>query len=292
MINMELFFTVLGLILAGIGTYSTYNHTKKYYLLLGIMLIIIGQLFAWIATNISNKLSEKRLIEAFDVKISSFEKDVDSLLMSNNISVNVKEDIINETQEVSDWAKKNLADYDSIIIQLEKRIISKKESLLNRNAKWQPIYKEAFKIFEDLANAYNIKHKDSISVKYSESFPNNIYTENLEEFYITVNFFNELVYDTHLQIDEESYYPEQPYVAIQLYKLNSKNELELIKDSYCYFKIFDTKKTLVFYSKDYFNDFPLEKEYNYKDSPLEAVKVLFSEIFNYQIYLLKEKNNN
>ncbi|NOQ26114.1 MAG: hypothetical protein GQ564_12185 [Bacteroidales bacterium] len=286
---MGLLFTGIGLLLASIGTFFTIRYEKPIFLIMGIALIGIGQIFAWIATNNASLQSEKRLIAAFEIKLKEFDSDVDSLIERNNISSEIKKEIVNKTKNVSNWAKENIPNYDSTIIQLERRIVDNKEEKYNLNREWQPIYKETFIAFEDLAKTYNSQNKDSIIVTYSEAFPQNIYKAKLNEFYLTINFFNELIYDFSMNIDEESFYPEQPYFVIHLTEYNDKNELVPIEDKYCFFKFSPDYDRIFFHSKEYFKHFPLKTTYEIEDSPIETVINLITELFFYQIYLLEEK---
>ncbi|MCD4834658.1 MAG: hypothetical protein K8R31_12730 [Bacteroidales bacterium] len=279
---MEHVYYFIGAIIIIFGTILLSMAKKKVIKIFSGSIIFVGMLFSWIGTTQSSKLSEKRITDSYNKKAKELEFFIDSVISNDTISFDEKIKIKNEANKINRWASKEISDFDSVIIQLEKRKIQEKEEQYEFNKEWIPLCKDIFKSIEEVIIEYNKQNEDTIKITHTGKFPNDLFALNDQKYYMTISFYDQLEFDVYI-----TQYGSSVNIKIRLYVFDEDTNKFILSFGECSFAIFKSYKYINIRKFGHFENFPLKEEYSYRKTPAEAVRQVFSEIIYYQIHLLQ-----
>jgi len=275
------------IVVIGIGFQTLGKSSKAKFI--GILIILFGTLGGIIAGFIADNKTEMRhneaqvelkryISETYNNKSKALEDLVQEALNNDSVSLKYKEEIENKVDDLNEWGSENIPDFDSVILQMEKRKLVKREQELEYNKKWVPIYFEIFNQFEEVIDRYNAENNDSVQYLYSEKIPKDLFNYDKDSFYFSINFYDIVIYKVHI------YYITNESIFIKSYSRGDDNgslSLSITKG-------FDSDYIQVL-KGGIFDEFPLRNKYEYDKDMYGSMKEAFRDLLYYQIKMLKEK---
>ena len=279
---------VVGILLIAIGTYLTIVRThgkndgskkeiknnkgvkyKNLIIIIGVTFIAIGTYLTIAGAQKENDVANSEI----KVKLQETKDEIEALRKRSNIDTNEINKIDNEFNA---WAKDLIENRESYNIRREKEILENKNTKINVSNKWFYIYNYFFSTLNRMIDAFNSNSEKKI-LKEIPNLPKNLFSEEADSFYVTLEFKKDLIWIIYLQQFHMSREIEPPIITIKVIddpKLFQDKDLFRIFPHSLSISIFPAHNSILIdpYAKWKFKN--LAEEYDIKDYQISINEIL------------------